>query len=132
MAFAQALERDPSSLDARVGVGTLALARHDFRAALRDGRAARALAPASFAPFAVLVDAQVELGRYDAAQRTLQRMVDFKPGLASYARVSYFRELHGDLDGASEAMRLAASAAPAAGENRSYIQTLLGNLEYQR
>jgi tetratricopeptide (TPR) repeat protein len=132
MAFAEALERDPASLDARVGVGTLALARHDFRAALRDGRAARALAPASFAPFAVLVDAQVELGRYDAAQRTLQRMVDFKPGLASYARVSYFRELHGDLDGASEAMRLAASAAPAAGENRSYIQTLLGNLEYQR
>jgi tetratricopeptide (TPR) repeat protein len=131
-AFAAALERDPGSLDARVGIGTLALARHDFRAALRHGQAARSLAPASFAPFAVLVDAQVELGRYGAAERTLQQMVDFKPGLASYARVSYFRELHGDLDGAGEAMRLAVAAAPAAGENRSYLQTLLGNLEFER
>ena len=132
MAFADALEREPASLDARVGVGTLALARHDFRAALRHGEAARRVAPGAFAPFAVLVDAQIELGRYDAAERTLQQMVDFKPGLASYARVSYFRELQGDLDGAREAMRLAASAAPAAGENRSYIQTLLGNLEFAR
>jgi tetratricopeptide (TPR) repeat protein len=132
MAFAEALERDPRSLDARVGIGTLALARHDFRAALRHGETARRMAPASFAPFAVIVDAQIELGRYDAAERTLQQMVDFKPGLASYARVSYFRELHGDLAGATAAMRLAASAAPAAGENRSYIQTLLGNLELQR
>jgi tetratricopeptide (TPR) repeat protein len=131
-AFAEALEREPASLNARVGVGTLALARHDFRAALRHGEAARRVAPGAFAPFAVLVDAQVELGRYHAAEQTLQQMVDFKPGLASYARVSYFRELHGDLDGASEAMRLAASAAPAAGENRSYIQTLLGNLEFER
>lgn len=131
-AFAAALERDPGNLDARVGVGNLALARHDFRAALGHGEAARRAAPGSFAPFAVLVDAQVELGRYAAAERTLQQMVDFKPGVASYARVSYFRELHGDLDGASDAMRLAASAAPAAGENRSYIQTLLGNLQLER
>ena len=132
MAFAEALERDPGNLDARVGMGTLALARHDFRAALRHGQTARRTAPASFAPLAVIVDAQVELGRYGTAQRTLQRMVDFKPGLASYARVSYFRELHGDLAGATAAMRLAVSAAPAGGENRSYIETLLGNLELQR
>jgi tetratricopeptide (TPR) repeat protein len=132
LAFAEALERDPRNLDATVGMGTLALARHDFGAALRHGQAARRMAPASFAPFAVIVDAQVELGRYGAAQRTLQRMVDFKPGLASYARVSYFRELHGDLAGATAVMRLAVSAAPAGGENRSYIETLLGDLELQR
>ena len=34
-------------------------------------------------------------------------MIDLQPNLASYARVSYFRELHGDLAGASRAMRLA-------------------------
>ena len=33
-------------------------------------------------------------------------MVDLKPNLDSYARVSYFRELHGDVPGAIEAMRL--------------------------
>jgi tetratricopeptide (TPR) repeat protein len=132
MAFHEALERDPLNLDATVGLGTLALARHDFRAALHHGQRARRTEPGSFAPFAVLVDARIELGRYGAAERTLQQMIDFKPGLASYARVSYFRELHGDLGGAVRAMRLAASAAPGAGENRSYIQTLLGNLELER
>jgi tetratricopeptide (TPR) repeat protein len=132
MAFQEALERDPRNLEATVGLGTLALARHDFRAALRHGQRARRINPASFAPFAVLVDARIELGRYGSAERTLQRMIDFKPGLVAYARVSYFRELHGDIDGAVKAMRLAASAAPAPGENRSYIQTLLGNLELAR
>jgi tetratricopeptide (TPR) repeat protein len=132
LAFDEALERDPRSLDATVGLGTLALARHDFSDALRDGRTARRTHPRSFAPFAVLVDAQVELGRYGAAERTLQQMIDFKPALSSYARVSYFRELHGDLDGAIRAMRLAVSAVPGSGESRSYVQTLLGSLEFQR
>jgi tetratricopeptide (TPR) repeat protein len=132
MAFGEALERDPRSLEARVGTGTLALVRHDFRSALRHGRAARREHPGSFAPFAVLVDAEIELGRYGAAARTLQEMVDFKPTLSSYARVSYFHELHGELDRAVREMRLAVSAAPGPGENRAYVQTLLGNLEFQR
>jgi tetratricopeptide (TPR) repeat protein len=80
----------------------------------------------------VIVDAQVELGRYDEAARSLQHMVDLKPNLSSYARVSYFRELNGDLDGAVEAMRLAVSAGGEAPENFAYVQTLLGDLELTR
>ena len=112
-------------------MGSLAIARHDFRAGLRYGERARPPRPAS-SPYGVIVDALVELGRYDAAERTLQRMVDLKPNLASYARVSYFRELHGDLAGAVEAMRLAVSAGGDAPENVAYVQTLLGNLELAR
>ncbi len=59
-------------------------------------------------------------------------MIDYKPSLASYARVSYFRELHGDIAGAVEAMRLAAAATPVPGQDRSYVQSLLGDLEFQR
>ena len=130
--FKAALKREPKSLEATVGLGTLALVRHDFGTALRYGRAAQRINPASFAPYAVLVDAEIELGRYGDARRTLQRMIDFKPTFSSYARVSYFRELHGDIAGAVAAMRLAETAAPGPGENRSYIQTLLGDLEFQR
>ncbi len=115
------------------GLGTLALARHDFRGGLRDGLAARRANPASNVSFPVIVDALVELGRYDEAGRELQAFVDRKPALASYARASYFRELHGDLAGAEQAMRLAVSAGSAAGgENVAYVQTLLGNLEFDR
>jgi len=126
--FRRVLTVAPRDIDATIGLGTLALARHDFRAALRIGRAARGLAPALARPYAVLVDAEVELGRYADAGRSLQQMIDLRPNLASYARVSYFRELHGDLDGALRAMALAVSAGGQVPENVAYVQTLLGDL----
>ena len=131
-AYRGALARDPRHSPAVAGLGTLAAARHDFRAALRHGLTARRLAPDSLGSYPVVVDAQIELGRYDDARKTLQRFVDLKPGLASYARVSYFRELHGDLRGATEALERAASAGSASPENTAYIQTLLGSVEFAR
>lgn len=128
-AVARALRIDPSSASAYAERGVLRLARHDFRGALSDGRRARKLAPGLVSPLGVIVDAEVELGRYDDAERSLQRMVDLKPNLASYARVAYFRELQGDLDGAAVALSLASSAGGAAPENVAYVQSLLGNIE---
>ena len=88
-------------------------------------------APELARPLTVIADAQIELGRYDEAGQTIQRLVDLKPALASYARVSYFRELHGDVDGAVAAMRLAVSAGGSP-EGTAYVQTLLGDLELAR
>ncbi len=79
----------------------------------------------------VLADAQIELGRYDAALDSIQRLVDQKPGLAAYARASYYRELSGDREGAIEAMRLALSAGGAP-ESVAYVEVLLGDLELAR
>jgi len=128
-ALAGALRRDRSSAAAYTERGILRLVRHDFRGALSDGRRARALAPGLVKPLGVVVDANVELGRYRDAERTLQRMVNLKPNLDSYARVAYYRELRGDLDGASVALGLAASAGGEAPENVAYVQTLMGNIE---
>ncbi len=130
--YETALRRDPSSPEALTGMGTLALGRHDFALGLRYGLAALRAAPGTVDPLYVIVDAQVELGRYSAAARTLQRAMDLKPTLAAYARASYLRELRGDLDGAVGAMRLAISAGGPTTENVVYVQTLLGNLEMAR
>ncbi len=46
--------------------------------------------------------------------------------------MSYFRELHGDLPGAADAMASAVSAGGGARENAAYVQTLLGDLELAR
>ena len=54
-----------------------------------------------------------------------------KPSLPAYARVSYHRELHGDLAGAVEAMRFAVSAGGSASSN-AYVETLLGDLQLAR
>jgi tetratricopeptide (TPR) repeat protein len=130
--FDAALRRDARSFDAVLGAGALAGLRHDFRDQLRLGLEARRLMPELIAPYPVIADAQIELGRYDAAERTLQRLIDAKPNLTSYSRVSYYRELRGDLDGAVQLMRSAVSAGAGVGENVAYVQTLLGDLELQR
>ena len=130
--YGAALELDSRNAQATLGLGTLALAKHDFAGGLRFGRQALQLEPSSVRPYAAIVDAQVELGRYADAARSLERMVALKPNLASYSRISYYRELHGDLPGALEAMRLAVSAGGGSAESVAYVQTLLGNLDFQR
>ena len=128
----RALARNPRDPAALASFAALAASRHDFRLALRYGMRAHALAPQLVRPYGIVVDALVELGRYRQAGRELQRMLDLKPALPAYARASYFRELHGDLDGAVAAMRLAVSAGGGTPENQAYVQSLLGNLEFTR
>ena len=130
-AFSVALRRAPASIDGLVGAGTLAGTRHDFAEQLRLGAEARGVAPDLARPLTVIADAQVELGRYPAAARAIQRLVDLKPSLPAYARVSYYRELHGDVHGAISAMRYAASAGGSP-EGTAYVETLLGDLELTR
>lgn len=128
----RALARGPADPAELTEAAALAAGRHDFREAERLARRARSLAPDSLGAFPVLVDALVELGRYREAERTLQRMVDLKPNLPAYARVSYLRELYGDLDGAAEALELAIAAGGPVPENVAYVQSLLGGLECSR
>ena len=130
-AFDAALRRDADNVGAVIGAGTLANLQHDFPEGLRRGLEAHRLEPALVRPWGVIADAQIELGRYAAAGRSVQRMVDARPSLSSYARASYYRELTGDLAGAVAAMRLAASAGGDA-DGTAYVRTLLGDLELQR
>ena len=127
-----ALARNPRDVDALVESATLAAGRHDFRGALALTRRAQAAQPGTLAPLPIMVDALVELGRYGAAERRLQHLVDLKPNLTAYARVSYFRELTGDTRGAVDAMRRAISAGGPVPENVAYVQSLLGGLEIAR
>jgi tetratricopeptide (TPR) repeat protein len=99
------------NVDGALGIGALDLARHDFAAALREGRRASDLNPYSADAYGVIGDALLELGRYDRAFEAFQTMVDTRPDLASYARVAYARELVGDVPGAERAMRMAFDAA---------------------
>jgi tetratricopeptide (TPR) repeat protein len=126
-ALARARALLPGDPEVLVAIGVLQLARHQFADALETGQAALAIAPIAEAR-GVVVDALTELGRYDEAIDELQRMVDQRPDLASYARVSYARELHGDLEGALEALDLAATAGGGAAENLAFVQALQGNL----
>jgi tetratricopeptide (TPR) repeat protein len=129
---AEAVDRsraiDPASPETTTVAGLLALTRHDFGAALELGLAASAARPASADPMAVVVDALVELGRYEEAVDAAQRMVNLRPSLASLARVSYLRELHGDRPGAVAAMAQAVAAGSGVGADVAGTEVLLGDL----
>jgi tetratricopeptide (TPR) repeat protein len=129
-ALDEAIGLDPRQLDALIGQGQLALARHDFRGALDWGRQARAIMPYRAEALGIIVDAQIELGRYAEAVESAQAMVDLRPDLASYSRVSYIRELHGDTPGAIAAMTLAAEVGPPGVESTAWTTVQLGHLYF--
>src|SRR5262249_39568837 len=89
---------------------------------------ARRISPTTAGVYGVVGDAQLELGRYPQAFRSFDRMASLKPSVASYARVSYARELLGNTRGAERAMQLAASAAVGEREAAAWTHVQLGLL----
>ncbi len=106
------------------------MARHDFSAALEWGEKAKQINPDRTYAYGVIADAQIELGRYDEAIETLQTMVDLRPDMSSYSRISYIRELHGDMDGALEMMQLAVDSGTPNAESTAWVRTQLANLYF--
>ena len=127
-ALVRARQLAPEDALTQVGLGALQLGRHQFAAALETARGALELAPALASAKAVEVDALVELGRYEEAVTAAQELTGLRIDITSLARVSYLRELHGNIDGAIAAMQQAADAPALASENTAYVTTVLGNL----
>ena len=124
----EALHQSPDDLIATAGLGQLALSRHKFAEALVIGRRAQRISPTTAGVYGVIGDAEIELGRYGQAFKSFNHMNALKPDVASYARVSYGRELIGHVAAAERAMRLAASSALGAKEASPWTHVQLGLL----
>ena len=127
-AFDAARQLAPDDAQVLAGIGGLQLGKHLFAEALKTGRQAVAMSPNLAAARAVVVDALVELGRYDDADEAAAEMLAVRADLSTLARVSYVAELHGRLDVALTAMRQAAATPGLAPENIAFVDALLGNL----
>jgi tetratricopeptide (TPR) repeat protein len=129
-AFEKALALEPENLDALVGRGVLALALHDFTGALAWAGQAEAVNPYRAQILGIRGDALIELGRYEEATAAVQAMVDLRPDMHSYSRVSYVRELFGQVEGAMTAMELAARTSVKGSEDWQWATTHLANLHF--
>ena len=89
----------------------LQLTNHQFAEALETTRRAQTFRDDDHDVWGMITDALVETGDYAGAVKAAQRMIDLRPDSSSYSRVSYLRELHGDTEGAIQAMTLAVKAA---------------------
>jgi tetratricopeptide (TPR) repeat protein len=120
---------EPTNFDAIVGLGSLALSRHDFHGALSLGQqAVRMTNGFSPAAKAIVGDAEIELGRYPAAFRTISELGAERPSLVAYARQSYALELQGDLRGAAALMGDAVSGGAGGGEGTQWTRVQHGTL----
>ena len=111
-ALRRALTNDPSNYDANRQLGSLLLSQHRFREAVAVGEKNRDARPYDAINYGIIGDGLLELGDYDQAFEAFDKMMALRPSSASYARVAYARELQGNLNGAVEAMKLAADATP--------------------
>jgi tetratricopeptide (TPR) repeat protein len=126
-ALKQSLALNAGNYDAIKLQAKLLLTYHRFGEALEVAKRAQAMSPKDHDVYGALTDALVELGDYQAAVESAQKMVDLRPDTASYSRVSYLRFLHGDTQGAIAAMRLASEAAsPADPESMAWCRIQLG------
>ncbi|MFF3641090.1 tetratricopeptide repeat protein [Streptomyces sp. NPDC002564] len=115
-ALRRSLKVRPSGNDhAETAMGALAAGRHDFTAALAWSRKATTTNPYSSSAHGVLADAYTQLGRYEQAFDSVQRMIDLRPDSTSLARASYMWELRGERSRARALMArsLRAASSPA-------------------
>ncbi len=116
------------AFQAKATQASVYLSLHQFRDALTTASEAQKINPHNAGIYGALVDAYVELGEYEKAVNMADTMVAIRPDLRSYSRISYLREIHGEVAGAIEAMNFAVSAALPGTEEAAWCQLILGRL----
>jgi hypothetical protein len=127
-AFDEALRRDPAGVGSLTGRAMIALARHDFSGALELADRALRHTPRFGPALGARADALTELGRYDEAADAVQTMVDLRPDVTSYSRVSYQRELRGNVEDARDAMIAASICSGRCGDRGPDLSGLARDL----
>ena len=131
-ALTRALKDEPLDYDARRMLATVYLSEHRFRDAIHEAERARDERPRDDWNYGVIGDGHLELGDYDEAFASFQRMLDLRPTAGAYARAAYALELRGQLDAAVEAMRLSTDAtAPNDPESIAWHHAQMGDLHGQ-
>jgi tetratricopeptide (TPR) repeat protein len=123
------LKEHPGYYDALRMLGAIQLSQHRFNEGLEIGRRARDLRPGDAWNYGIVGDALIELGEYEQAFVAIDTMAAMRPSAAAYARVAYARELRGNLEGALQAMQMAANAtSPHDPEAQAWYASQAGEL----
>lgn len=124
----EVIKKEPMNFDALCCKSTVLLSQHHFAEGLAVAQQALPLNPNSAYIYGLMCDANVELGNYPEAVKMSDKMISIRPDIRSYSRVSYLREIHGDLPGAIEAAKLAVSAGYPGLEQTEWTRMILAHL----
>ncbi|MFO1078908.1 MAG: hypothetical protein U1E73_14390, partial [Planctomycetota bacterium] len=128
------LAMKPDDFEAQKVRAWVLLGQHRFAEARELATALNTRVPDDLMVYGMLTDANIELGRYDDAEKSAQWMLDLRPGnIPALTRAAYLRELFGDVEGAIELMQSAVNRMPfQENEDRAWVLTQIGHLEYVR
>jgi tetratricopeptide (TPR) repeat protein len=122
------LQKDPKNFDALCLKAMVFLSQHRFAEGLSLASEGQKANPYNAFIYGLLVDANVELGQYQEAVGMADKMVGIRPDIRSYSRVSYLREIHGDMPGAVEAIQMAIASGFPGNEDTEWARMVLGHL----
>ena len=122
------LKQDPLNFNALIYKALIQLSQHHFAEALVTAEKAKQINPYNAFVYGILVDGNVEMGEYKTAVEYYDKMVSIRPDLSSYSRISYLREIHGDILGAIDAMKMAVAAGAPGDETTEWSRVQLGHL----
>jgi tetratricopeptide (TPR) repeat protein len=122
------LKKEPANFETLCCKATVELSQHHFSEALATATKAQKINADNAFIYGLLCDAYVELGNYTEAVKMADKMISIRPDIRSYSRISYLREIHGDLPGAIAAMKLAVAAGYPGLEQTAWTRIVLGHL----
>jgi tetratricopeptide (TPR) repeat protein len=122
------LKMDSANFEAMTFKSLIYLSQHHFADGLTIAEKAQRINPYNAFIYGILVDGNVEMGHYDSAVASADRMVSIRPDLRSYSRISYLREIYGDYPGAVRAMKMAVDAGAPGDEATEWARVQLGHL----
>jgi tetratricopeptide (TPR) repeat protein len=122
------IANEPQNFDALCCKATVLLSQHHFSEALKVAKTALPINPNNAFIYGLMCDSYVELGQYKQAVKMADKMINIRPDIRSYSRVSYLREIHGDINGAIIASKLAVDAGFPGLEETAWSRMILAHL----
>ena len=131
-AYQKALTLSPKSIGALVGLGWVAGGRHEFEASIDWANKAIALDAHCDPAYGLLGDAAVEMGNYDEAYDQYQKMLDIRPGMASWGRSAHLLNLTGDTRRATWLIAKAIQADSPFAENTAWCRAQMALMYFNQ
>lgn len=130
-AYKLALSLKANDPGAMIGLAWIAGSRHQFLLSIEWAEKGVALMPQDHRAYGLIGDAYVEMGDYDAAFESYQKMLDIRPDITSYSRGAHILYLTGDTRKALWLMGKAINAGSATGEESAWCRAQLGEMLFE-
>ena len=129
-AYSHALKIDAQNVNAMTGMAWVTGGRHLFDESVGWANKALAIDPEHIAATGIIGDAALELGDYEQAFDSYQKMMDLRPDLSSWSRGGHLQWLTGDKRRGVWLMEKAIRAGAPFGENTAWCRAKLAMMHF--